>query len=361
MNVFKKAIIVLISILILNINQQYLLAAEDQNIFKGYITNKKIIPLNLKIYSIDQKERFLIDRNLEDNSFIPKEDLKLIAVNNENYSIKINETVLFIPENTKFIGYISNIETSKKFDKKGFYNVSFEKVICPDDYTINLSQNINSKSERDNYSPLHHAGKTSLGLIGGSLAGALASLQLGGVGLIAASHGYSIAAGAGLGGFIGTIGTIVSKGKEATVKPGDELTVAPVDEVSIEKLAQINCSSHLAMIELKKINEKINLKITSVKEKKDLFGATSIMIGVHVTNNTDKIYKLSNFFLRDSQGQEYTTSLINFDDDIFIKFPPNKITETILNFSIDFPKTIHWLVLKDDNLSNTVGIWKVGD
>ena len=359
MKVFKKAIVFLLFTLLLNINQNYSFALEDKDTFKGYITNKKFIPLNLKIFSIDQKEMFLIDRDLEDNSFIPKDDLKLVAINNENYSIEINKMELFIPENTKLIGYIKNIEAPKKFDKKGFYNVSFEKVICPDGFTINLSENIDSKSERDSYSPLHHAGKTTLGLIGGSLAGALASLQLGGIGLAAASNGYSLAAGAGLGGFIGTVGTAVSKGKEATIKPGDELTVAPIDELSIAKLAQINCSSHFKGIESQKVNEKVNLQILSVKEKKDMLGETSIMVGINFTNNTDQIYKLSNFFLRDSQGKEYSTSVADFNDDIFTKFPSNKTIETTLSFFVDFPKTTHWLVLKDSNFSKELGIWQL--
>ena len=79
MKIFKKAIVFLIAILILNINQQYLLSLEDQNIFKGYITNKKFNALltfdtgtrNIEMFGESRAILTKIKRSIERWMFLP--------------------------------------------------------------------------------------------------------------------------------------------------------------------------------------------------------------------------------------------------------------------------------------------------
>lgn len=338
-------------------------SASSDSLVKGYITNKAFNPLTLKVLKIGSDFFYLDDKNLEDESYVPHLNQKITAENLNDYSLTLDDNNIFIPESTKFSGYISDIQSARKFDKKGFYKVTFDEVTCPNGETHYLKNQIISKSERDTYNPFHHIGKTTLSLLGGSLAGALFSYQLGSLGLAIATHGYSLAVGAAAGGFIGTASGLVSSGKNASVEPGNELILAPVDEVSLEQLKQIACKKEDKKVSSEVAetpeNKNVQLDILSIKEKKDLLGDSLLKIEVRFTNNTDKLYRLSNFFLRDSQGKEYTTSIIDVNQDPFIDFPPKQTIVTNLEFFIDHPKAQHWLVLKDKNFSEDIASWKI--
>ena len=326
--------------------------------FHGYITNKIYKPLKLKVYEIDKEALFNIERNLEDNSFLPYLNLKVIAENTLDYLQTENN--IFIPEGTRLSGYISEIIPPKSFNRKGYFKVNFEEVICPDGQKISLKPEITSRSQTTIYNPIQHVGKTTLGLIGGSLAGTLLSLQLGSLGLAVATHGYSLAAGATAGGFLGTTATLVGKGKTPTIEPGDGLTIVPVDEISLNELKQITCNKAQALEAVETNNiENLNLEILSVKEKKDLLGENRIKINIRLKNSSDKIYRLNNFFLKDSEGKEYSVTFSDFKDDPFVNFPPNETKTTQLEFLVDHPKAKHWLILKDKYFTSEVGKWKI--
>ena len=68
---------------------------------------------------------------------------------------------------------------------------------------------------------------------------------------------------------------------------------------------------------------------------------------------------MNNFFLRDSQGKEYTTSFIDLNEDTFKSFPPNETKTATLSFYIDYPQASHWLVLKDRNFNKEIDSWKL--
>ena len=356
MRIFKTFICFFL-LIILSLSDE-VLASDNVQIFQGYITNKIYKPLKLKVFELDKDSLFTIEKNLEDNSYIPNLNLKITAENALDYSLTVNDENIFIPKSTKFSGYISEIEPPKSFNRRGFYRVTFENAICPDGQNIYLKPNITSKSKGETYNPLQHLGKTTLGLLGGSLAGTLFTYQLGGLGLALASHGYSLAAGAALGGFIGTVSGVASTGKSPTIEPGSDLIIAPLDEISFEQLKQITCKS-IEEENLVTEPQKADLKILSVKEKKDFSGETAFKIKVEFTNNSNENYRLGNFFLRDSQGKEYNTSFINADDEIFTDFPPKQTKIATLEFFVEHPKASHWIVLKNKTFNEEIGSWEI--
>jgi len=335
---------------------------------QGYITNKIYNPLMLKIFDIDEGFFYNSERNLEDDTFSPKLDLKITVENISDYLLPLvdenKDGNIFIPEQTKLSGYISEIQSPKKFNKRGFYKVTFNKAICPDGEIIYLKNKITSRQNQSVYNPLQHVGKSALGLVGGSLAGTLFSYGLGGLGLVVATHGYSLAAGAAAGGFIGTLAGAVAKGENAKIAPGQELLIEPVSDASIDQLKQINCIAKTLVAE--NISDTINIKnknvdveIISVKEKTDFIGENKIKLGIKVTNKTSQCLRLSNFYLRDSQGREYNASFIDLKNDFFEEFPPNETRISMLEFFVDYPKAAHWLVLKNNELTEEIGNWKI--
>ena len=362
MNCFKYLIYIILLLILSFFPKVHAQAKETKSInssvIHGYISNKIYNPIKLKISEIDKDSLFLIERNLDDDSYVPLLNLMVTAEILSDYLI--NEENIFIPELTKFTGYISEIKTAKSFNRKGLFKVTFNSVTCPDSETINLKSNLISESSGPTYNPLHHIGKTTLNLLGGSLAGTLLAYELGGLGLTAATHGYSLACGAATGGFIGTIGGIASKGKNASVEPGQELIIAPIDEISLGQLKQVQCKK-IEKEENATVSENKNydVEILSAKEKKDAFGDSAFKIEIKFTNNSKERYRSSNFFLRDSQGNEYSTSFININEEMFIDFPPNETKKANLEFFVDYPKAKHWLVLKDRNFSNEIGKWKI--
>lgn len=335
--------------------------SQKSQIFHGYITNKTFKPLKLKISEIDKKSLFFIERDLENNSFIPFPNLKITSEITQDYLVKTFNESIFIPESTKLTGYISEIKEPKIFNRKGFYKAGFNKAICPNGETIFLDKEILSNSINNSpYHLLHHVGKTTLGLLGGSLAGALVSYQAGGLGLTLATHGYSLLAGAAAGGFIGLASSFASKGEKANIEPGDELYIAPVDEVSLNELKQIKClNSKSKTLAESTNNNEVKVEIINVKQKRDLLGENTIRIKILFFNNSEERFRSSNFFLRDSQGKEYTTSFINLNDDIMTDFPPNETKKAELEFFVDHPKASHTLVLKDKYFNEEIGNWKI--
>ena len=242
----------------------------------------------------------------------------------------------------------------------GFYKISFDEVICPDGQSINLMSKVTSSSTVNSYNPVRHLGKTTLSLIGGSLAGTLFAYNLGGFGLTLASHGYSLAAGAAAGGFIGAASGAFSRGKPSSIQPGNDLTIVPVNETSLNELSQIVCMASEKIDETEvAAQNNVKIEVLSVKKKKDLLGENALKVMLRITNNSDENYHLSNFFLRDSQGKEYASSVIDLNSDVFESFPPKEIKTTWIEFFVDYPKTSHWLVLKNLDYTKEIGIWKV--
>ena len=203
-----------------------------------------------------------------------------------------------------------------------------------------------------------------MGLVGGSLLGGLISLQVLGIPLSAATHGYSVAIGAGAGGIVGAVNAFADKGKEGMIEPGNELVFSPVDIEDIKKLGQIMCSENVGVEkfhdELGSKSDEITLNVLSIKEKKDSLGGAVVNLKIEFTNNSTEVYKLSNFVLRDSQGKEYLSSISDIEEDVFMKFPPHQSRKVSMEFYVDHPKANHWLVLKGNNFTSEIGIWKLG-
>ncbi len=332
----------------------------QKSIIHGYITNKIYKPIKLKIFTIDKDSIYQIEENLEDNSYAPFVNLKITAEITSDYSIVSAKNSIFIPKATKLSGYISEIQAPRSFDRRGYFKITFENAVCPNGENILFKSALSSRSEAKIYNPLRHVGKATLGLLGGSLAGTLLSLQFGGVPLAIASHGYSLAIGGTAGGFLGTVGGIAAKGKKSSIEPGQELVIVPLDDASLDELNQVTCKN----LEISEANEapipmNVKVEILSVKEKKDLLGESALKIKIKFTNKSDKLYKLNNFFLKDSQGNEYTTSFIDVNSDIFLNFPPNETKNAQIEFLVTHPKASHWLLLKDQSFNEVLGMWKI--
>ncbi len=357
----------LILLLIINFSILSCWAKEDsisqiaeRELIQGYITNKIYRPIKLKIFQLDKNSLYEADENLDNNSYTPFVNLKLTAETTSDYSITEDNNNLFIPKATKLSGHISEIHSPRSFNRKGYFKIVFDKAQCPDGENIYLKSKLSSRSEIKTYNPLLHAGKTTLGLAGGALAGTLFSYQLGGLGLALSSHGYSLAIGAATGGFIGALGGLAAKGKDSSIEPGDNLVILPIDDVSLSELNQIVCKNTKTEEDIKEpVLENIKVEVISVKEKKSSFGESALKIKLKFTNNSDRTYKVSNFFLKDSQGNEYTISFTDTSSDLFLKFPPNETKDALIEFLVDHPKANHWLLLKDQDFNEILGTWKV--
>ncbi len=334
---------------------------NDSISLKGYISNKHYLPLKLKVLDIDKDSFYLAERNLEDNSIEPYVDLMINAELSEDYSLKYDDVEIFIPKSTKFTGHISEIVPAKSFNRKGFYKVDFDSIVCPDKSIFTLKSNITSRSQIRTYNPAKHFGKTAAHFVGGSIIGALFSYEIGGIGLITATHGYSLAGAAAAGGLIGTVIGVTSKGKKAYVEPGDDLKIVPIGDVGVNELKQIACKPVTEVISNDLIPDNIALEIQSVKRKKDEFGEPLLKITISLDNKTKESINVNNFLLRDSQGKEYFPSFLNFKSDVFIKFPKGETVITTLDFPVEHPSAKHWLVLKDKSYNKKLGEWILPD
>ena len=348
MKMIKKVFVLILLCLVL---AQCAYAGTEHPLIKGYITNKMYKPVKLKVFEVDKNAVSSLERNLEDNSYTPAVNLKIVTEVPKDYFLELADETIYIPGGTQLSGLISEIYPSKSFNRKGYYRVTLNQATCPDGEKLYLHSEIASKSESMTYNPLGHIGKTTLSLVGGALAGTLLSYQLGGLGLAFVSHGYSLAAGASAGGFIGALLGVTQKGKESSIEPGDDIVIIPVDEVSFGALKQIQCKNGKQYYDEDKA---VEIQVISVRKQNEFIGEASIKLKAKIKNNSKEPLRISNFFLRDSQGKEYTPSIMNLKTDIFETVKPDEIKIVEIEYFVDHPKAYHWLVIKDRNLAHEV-------
>lgn len=124
---------------------------------------------------------------------------------------------LYIPKGSVIEGIITKIKTPKHFGQDGAFEIDFSQITTQNNITIpiyaSVSTDISSKEEKIAKILTYDSALVAYGTLNGALAG----IQYGGIPLAILSHGISVLAGAGVGLGAGVIGSVARKGKIPSV------------------------------------------------------------------------------------------------------------------------------------------------
>lgn len=133
--------------------------------------------------------------------------------------------VVAIPEGSKIEGHVTQVAPAERMSKAGTVGIAFERLILPSGRSIEIDgtlttldeqarRKLEGADEEDTIEGRSQKRRAIVFIGGGAGAGAVIGAIAGG--------GKGVAVGAGIGAVLGAVGTLLSKGEEAEVKPGTE-------------------------------------------------------------------------------------------------------------------------------------------
>ncbi len=244
-----------------------------------------------------------------------------------------------IPGGWYMRGLVTEAQSQKRLGRNGYVEVQFDKLVSPDgDYQVDFNAKF---STRDNKmaSVVKVVGKDMGYVAAGAGAGALLSVQLTGIPTAIATHGYSVAIGAGVGGTIGLIGALKRKGKVSSILSGDELklvTSEPIMMPGFDKtmLPSAQVPQHL---------EGLDLRVKDYKFAKpwwDDKSARILEVSLEVDNNTKQTFHFFDLLVVNEHDQRFSP-LPGFK---FEKVSPGKSGAGKVSFTVGSPKRKYFLI-----------------
>ncbi len=304
-------------------------------------------PMKLKIVSLPMSQEAYLDNwDLEGNFIPPKEGDPIVSELTEPILVSGD---LVLPKGTKFFGNVSKVIAPKHFGRDGNIQIAFKGLQTPKGKTLefkeaNLTQSKNHLTKGQNIA----RGAARLGSFasGGAAAGALVAYQVAGVLALAVQPQYILASGAGIGLLIGTIASVVKKGKAGHLMPGDEL------KINLEQSLVLPVAEPLAENKpVKFAVSGLNLKIISKKLLKDELGSFNYLLDLEIENNTGRQLSGSDFMLLGPYNRQIMPSGLSLDFKInnllSQTIKPNNSAKGQIAFELDFPSFEHILVFKD--------------
>jgi hypothetical protein len=244
-------------------------------------------------------------------------------------------------------GKVSEVEHQRRLGRDGYVSVKFDKLVSPDGkYQVPIEASASTK-ESTAKSVTKVVAKDSLMVTKGAVGGAITSVQLTGIPLAVATHGYSVAAGAAAGAGIGLIGALKRKGNIASSLRGEELKFNIDKPLILPAFNEQVLPSALAPSKV----ENLEIVVNKASFGPDPFGdkrSRVLFVGFKMDNKSDREYSFANLVVVSDHNQMYypyalSTALKERNK----RVPPNSIEEGTLSFDVDSPKRKYWLVLMD--------------
>ena len=249
---------------------------------------------------------------------------------------------IVIPSGTVAHGTVTELRDKKRLGRDAYMTIKFDYLITPDNRKIPIEASMTTKRNAAVSTAKVVLEDTAYTVAGGVIGGILAFKVLG-LGAAVASHGYTVAGGAGIGAIIGITASLIRKGHDVLIQPGDEI------KVSVNESFKLPVMSDKALREEELIYEGLDVKILKYTVEQDPFGElNTITLTLDVKNNTDKTFSTFDMALLSEYKTVYYASPFGDTDMWFRKISPNSELRGNLSFSVDNPKKKHWLVFYDN-------------
>jgi len=253
----------------------------------------------------------------------------------------IGDKGVILPKGTIAHGTISETGEAKRLGRNGYLNLSFDYLTTPDGREIPIEGKMSTKLH-----PLKEAGKiaaTDLGYtLGGGLIGGMFALQALGPAAAIASHGYTLAGGAAIGGTVGLGMSLVRKGKNVLISPGDEIKVKILSDVELPVYRE----EALKQDELHYPG--LDIRISNILYEKDPFGeVNTITLSIMISNMSNKTISGMDLALVNDYNVVFNPSIFGDTKLLFSQLKPGDRFAGKISFSVHSVKGTYWLTVND--------------
>jgi hypothetical protein len=157
-----------------------------------------------------------------------------------------------------------------------------------------------------------------------------------------ASHGYTLAGGAAVGGVIGLGMALKRKGNDVLIAPGDEIKVKVNTKVSLPVYRES------ALMQHELFYPGLDIKITNVRHEEDPFGeANTITLTVLISNMSDKTVSGLDSALVNDYNAVFRPSVFGDTKLMFKQLSPGEKYLGNISFSVDNINRKFWLTFYD--------------
>ena len=305
---------------------------EDQVL----IDEKQAIPVHTKV-------NLVLNCNLNSQfSHVGDEVIARLATNVGN------GPTVNLPGNWYIKGHVTQVQTPKRLGRNGYVSVEFSSIVSPDgEVTLPFYSKF---STRDNklVGLSKIVATDTVFVTKGAIAGAILSAQMTGIPLAIASHGYSLAIGAGLGAGLGLFAALKRKGDITSLYPTDEIKLVTSEEIASPAFLP---SENITVPSFKNsLNKPVTLSIQKYFFDKDPLGdkmANLLTLNLKITNETNKQLSFYDLVVISDHNQLYYPAVMSQFNELNKKIKPHGTNEAIISFSVDSRKRKYFLVLLD--------------
>lgn len=305
--------------------------------FKG---RSPILPGTSKEIPEGTKVDLVVPDGITVNSEVSRKgDEILVRIAND---ITRGERVI-IPGGWYMRGLVTDARPRKRGGCDGYVEVQVDKLVSPDgDYELPFDATFSTKDNKIK-SVFKVVGADAGYVAVGGAAGALLSVQLGGIGTAIMTHGISVGVGAAAGGTIGLIGALKRKGKVASFYSGDVLKLTTAEPVTLPAFDPALLPSKKPAPHL----EGLDLTIKDYHFAKPDWGDKSarlLQLDLDVANNTKQYFHFFDLQVISDHGQRYMPTPFGGFANLHRKVAPGTSGSGQVTFTVDSPKRKYYLI-----------------
>lgn len=268
------------------------------------------------------------------------------SIEGDEFFAEVTEDVLgdkgvIIPKGTVAHGSIIQTQEAKRLGRNAWMEMDFDYLITPDGREIPIEGSMTTRLNPISESAQILVQDVAYTAVGG-VAGGLFSLNLLGLEAAIASHGYTLAAGAAIGGAMGLGAALIRKGSNVLISPGDEI------KVKIKSDVELPVYRDEALLQHELLYPGLDIKISNIKHEKDPFDvANTITLTLLITNHSDKILSGLDMALVNDYNKDFRPSIFGDTTIMFKQIKPGERVLGNVSFAVDNINRRFWLVFFD--------------
>ena len=245
---------------------------------------------------------------------------------------------LLLPKGTVIHGAIETITPARRMGRNGHIAMKFDYLITPDGREIPIEGDGSTLKSKAGETATTVVKVTGLAL-GGGIVGAVVALRAGGVALAAASSGYTLGIGAGIGAAGGLAIGLMHKGESALLQPNTELKIKLGENMKLPSMQITNGSVDAIAL------QGLDVKVLGYRLQKDAFGERrEITLSVDMSNQTPHSFSTFDMALMDEDGRVFYPSPFGDTGLMFGKLSANARMKGNLSFNVEDANLQHYLV-----------------
>lgn len=260
---------------------------------------------------------------------------------------------VLLPTGTIAHGSVRYLQEAKNLGRDGYIILDFDYLVTPDGREIPIQGSI---STRENLAKGtlknvgEHIGYTAVG----GIAGGLVALNMLGLEAAIASHGYTVAGGAAIGGAVGLVYAITRKGDGVLIQPGDEIKIKLLENLDMPVYRRE------AFRQEEKYYDGLNVRINSVQLTKDPFGEeNTITLSLGIDNYSNKTFSAFDIALVNDAGTKFFPSPFGETALWFRNIAPGDRVVGKISFAVNDKKRHHWLTFYDKKSKKAIAKYSI--